>query len=104
MRKKAVEIVPTWNKNLEMGATLEGYFVKKEIYQSKFGPTEKYIIEKPDKTRVAVYSSASLQSQFSNIPELSYVWIAYKGEETSKSGRPVKAFDIDYDDELKYQA
>lgn len=100
MRKKAIEIAQTWNKNLTAGATLEGVYEKSEVYKSKFGETYKYIINK-DATKFAVFSSASLEPQFANIPAGSYVWITYKGEETSKSGRPVKVYEVDYDDEYE---
>lgn len=101
MRKKAIELTTTWNKNLEAGAQLEGEYIKKEIFDGKFGETEKYIIKSKDGEKLGVFSSASLTNQFKNIPEGSYVWITYKGEETSKSGRPVKVYEVDYDDEYK---
>lgn len=49
-----------------------------------------------------MFSSASLDRQFKNVPVGSYVWIEYEGEVTSKNGRPVKQYSVDYDDE--YQA
>lgn len=102
MRKAAIEMAKTWNKNLEVGATLEGVYLKKEVYSGKFGEASKYVIQDKDGEKWAVFSSASLGNQFNNIPEGSYVWITYKGEEQTKSGRPVKVFSVDYDDE--YQA
>ena len=101
MRKKAIEMTTTWNKDLEIGATLEGVYLKKEVFEGKFGESEKYVIEKTDGEKVGVFSSASLANQFKQIPEGSYVWIEYKGEETSKNGRPVKVYSVDYDDEYK---
>ena len=101
MRKKAIEMTNTWNKDLAIGATLEGVYIKKEIFDGKYGSTEKYVIEKDDGEKLGVFSSASLANQFKNIPEGSYVWIEYKGEETSKNGRPVKVYAVDYDDEYK---
>lgn len=101
MRKKAIEMTNTWNKDLAIGATLEGVYIKKEVFDGKYGPTEKYIVEKDDGEKLGVFSSASLTNQFKNIPEGSYVWIEYKGEETSKNGRPVKVYAVDYDDEYK---
>lgn len=98
MRKKAIELTTTWNKDLNIGDTLEGVYVKKEIFEGKFGTTEKYIVE-VDGNMLGVYSSASLARQFKNIPEGAYVWIEYKGEEVSKNGRPVKVYAVDYDDE-----
>lgn len=100
MRKKAIELTKTWNKDLEVGATLEGKYLKKESYEGNFGTTEKYVIETVDGEKMGVFSSASLARQFKNIPEGSYVWITYKGEEVSKNGRPVKVYDVDYDDEV----
>ena len=98
MRKKAIEMTTTWNKDLKIGDTLEGIYLKKEIFEGKYGSTEKYIVD-VNGDKLGVYSSASLSNQFKNIPEGSYVWIEYKGEETSKNGRPVKVYAVDYDDE-----
>lgn len=99
MRKKAIELTKTWNKDLVAGATLEGRYIKTETYEGKFGTTEKYVIETEGGEKMGVFSSATLRRQFKNIPEGSYVWIAYKGEEESKNGRPVKIFEVEYDDE-----
>lgn len=101
MRKKAIEMTKTWNKDLEVGAKLEGVYLKKEVFDGKFGESEKYVIETDAGEKLGVFSSASLANQFKNIPEGSYVWIEYRGEETSKNGRPVKVYDVDYDDEYK---
>lgn len=101
MRKKAIELTTTWNKDLTAGAILEGKFLKTEIYDGKYGTTEKYIIERNNGEKVGVFSSASLANQFKNVPEGSYVWIVYEGEETTKSGRPVKVYTVEYDDEYQ---
>ena len=101
MRKKAIELTQTWNKDLTAGATLEGVYVKTEIYQGNYGETEKYIIETPSGEKFGVFASASLANQFAQVPEGSYVWIEYKGEETTKSGRPVKVYTVEYDDDYK---
>lgn len=102
MRKKAVELTKTWNKDLNVGAYIEGVYLKKEVYEGNYGPTEKYIIETADGEKWGVFSSASLANQFKNVPEGSFVWVTYKGEDTTKSGRPVKVYEVEYDDE--YQA
>lgn len=99
MRKKAIEITETWNKDLTAGAALEGRYIKKEIINTQFGESEKYVIETDDGKKMGVFSTASLARQFINVPEGSYVWITYKGEETSKNGRPVKVYEVEYDDE-----
>ena len=100
MRKSAVTLTKTWNKNLEAGATIEGVYIKKEIFEGKYGESTKYII-KSNNEDMGVFGSASLDRQFKNIPEGSYVWITYKGEIISKNGRPVKEYVVDYDDEYK---
>lgn len=101
MRKQAIVMTKTWNKDLEKGATIEGIYIKKEVFDGKFGESEKYIIEDANGEKWGIFSSASLANQFKNIPEGSYVWVEYKGEETSKNGRPVKVYSVDYDDEYK---
>lgn len=101
MRKKAIETTETWNRDLEIGDKLEGVYLKKELIRTRFGESEKYVIETLEGTKFGVYSSSSLIRQFANVPEGSYVWIEYKGEETSKNGRPVKVFAVEYDDEYQ---
>lgn len=101
MRKQAIVMTKTWNKDLEKGASIEGVYIKKEVFDGKFGESEKYIIEDANGEKWGIFSSASLANQFKNIPEGSYVWVEYKGEETSKNGRPVKVYAVDYDDEYK---
>lgn len=101
MRKKAIELTETWNKDLNVGDKLEGVYLKKEVIKTQFGESEKYVIETKDGNKMGVFSTASLARQFANVPEGSYVWIEYKGEETSKNGRPVKSFVVEYDDEYQ---
>lgn len=101
MRKKAIELTDTWNKDLAVGAKIEGKYIKKEVIKTQFGDSEKYVIETPNGKKMGVFSTASLSRQFANVPEGSYVWIEYKGEETSKNGRPVKSFVVEYDDEYQ---
>lgn len=100
MRKKAIETTKTWNKDLEKGAVIEGRYIKKEIVSTNFGESEKYVIETPAGEKMGIYTSVTLARQFANVPEGSYVWIEYQGEETSASGRPVKIYLVEYDDEL----
>ena len=103
MRKSASQAYTstvTWNdKSLAEGSTLEGRYTGQETFIGNFGETTKYIILVQDGTSYGVYDSASLNRQFKNIPEGSYVWITYKGVETSKNGRTVKVYAVDYDDE-----
>lgn len=90
----------SWNtKDLAEGATLEGRYEGKEIFEGNFGETIKYVITAGEES-YGVYGTASLNRQFKNIPEGSYVWITYKGLTTSKNGRQVKDFSVDFDDEM----
>lgn len=98
--KPAIELTQTWNKDLEIGAVLEGIFEKEEISQGQFGASKKYIIVTKDGTKYGVYGTASLDRQFVNVPEGCLVRITYKGEQTTKSGRPAKVFVVEYDDEV----
>ena len=101
MRKPATQpiiMTTTWNKDLTKGDKLEGLYVRKETFDGKFGESTKYVI-KNDNGDFGVFSSASLDRQFKNIPQGSYVWIEYDGEVISKNGRPVKQYIVEYDDE-----
>lgn len=101
MRKSAnitFEKTTTWNTNLNIGDKLEGVYTKKEEFEGDFGHTTKYVINS-NGTLYGVYGSASLNRQFEQIKEGSYVWLEYTGETTSKNGRIVKTYTVDYDDE-----
>lgn len=105
MRKSAsttYEQTTTWNKDLAVGAKLEGVYLSKETFEGDYGLTTKYIVQASDGTKYGVYGSASLNRQFEQIPTGSYVWLEYTGETTSAKGRTVKTYAVDYDDE--YQA
>ncbi|MBO7715538.1 MAG: hypothetical protein J6S85_18390 [Methanobrevibacter sp.] len=103
MRKSAntnyVETIIWNNSELPEGSSLEGRYTGSETFIGKFGETTKYIIEK-DGVSYGVYETASLKRQFEKVPEGSYVWITYKGTETSKNGRQVKVYEVDYDTEV----
>lgn len=105
MRKSAsanYEKTTTWNTNLQIGDKLEGVYESKEEFEGNFGHTTKYVINSNGE-KFGVYGSASLNRQFTKIPEGSYVWIEYTGETTSQNGRIVKTYTVDYDDEYEAQ-
>ena len=97
-KKEFVETV-TWNKDLQPGASLEGRYVSQDTFIGNFGETTKYVIEGNDGITYGIYGTASLNRQFAKVPEGAYVWITYKGTETTKNGRTVKVFVVEYDDE-----
>ena len=91
----------TWNtKDLTEGSTLEGYFIDTAIVSGQYGQKSKYVIETKDGTLYDVFSTATLERQFKNIPVGVYVWITFDGETKSKNGRTVKLYTVDYDDEI----
>ena len=90
-----------WNKDLAVGATLEGVYTFNSTFTGKFGETTKYVVVDPEGNGWAIFGSASIDRQFKQIPEGSYIWITYKGEESTKNGRTVKVYDIDFDDEYQ---
>lgn len=90
----------TWNtKDLAVGATLEGDYVDKETFTNNFGERTKYVIKADDGTEYGVYGSAVLNRLFANVPVGSRVWVSYQGEATSKTGRTVKMYTVDFDPE-----
>ncbi|MBO5854297.1 MAG: hypothetical protein J6Q61_06135 [Bacteroidales bacterium] len=92
-----------WNtKDIAEGEKLEGVFVKTETFDGKFGEVTKYVI-KSEGDYYGVFGTASLNRQFKNIPEGSYVWIEFKGTQPTKDGsKTVKVYTVEYDPE--YQA
>ena len=67
MRKKAIELTQTWNKDLTPGDTLEGVYLKTEIYQGNYGETEKYIIEAPNGESISSVRYSYVASVFSHL-------------------------------------
>ncbi len=96
---KTIIKTETWNKGLTEGASLEGYYIGKEVFEGQYGETTKYIVESGS-TNYGVYGSASLDRQFANVPEGCYVWVTFDGEVTSKNGRTVKQYTVEYDPDL----
>lgn len=88
----------TWNvKDLAVGSKLEGDYIDKETFTNNFGERIKYVIKGLDGVEYGVYGSAVLNRLFNNIPVGSHVWIEYKGEGQSKTGRTVKLYDVEFD-------
>lgn len=104
MRRKASEAnytkTNTWNtKDLPEGSAIEGRYIAKEVFTYNGDEKVKYIIETPQGEKMGVYSSATLERQFDNVPEGSYIWLTYDGKTTSKKGREVKLYTLEFDDE-----
>lgn len=90
----------TWNtKDLAIGAKLEGDYIDKETFTNNFGERTKFVVKGLDGVEYGVYGSAVLNRLFANIPVGSHVWIEYKGEGQSKTGRTVKLYEVEFDPE-----
>lgn len=100
MRKKAIELTTTW-KGVTEGDAAEGIYIKKETVEGNYGPQDKYILETPEGDKIGIFATKGLARQFNNVPEGAYVWIVYKGEQTTRAGRTVKVYDVEYDDEYQ---
>ena len=90
----------TWNKKGEIkeGDTLEGYYVDREEFNTKFGDMVVYIIEKNDGQLIKVTGQTDIKSKFESVPAGAHVWIEFKGLTETKNGA-MKTYQIDYDDE-----
>ena len=89
----------TWNKkgSLNVGDTLDGYYIDKEEYDTKFdNKLTIFIIEKEDKL-YKVMGSTAIKNKMKNVPEGCHVWIEYRGfTETSRGVK--KDFKIEFDE------
>lgn len=90
----------TWNKKGEIkeGDTLEGYYIDREEFNTKFGDMVVFIIEKNDGQLIKVTGQADIKGKFEDIPRGAHVWIEFKGLTETKNGA-MKTYQIDYDDE-----
>lgn len=90
----------TWNtKELPEGSTLEGRYISCERFKGKFGDSVKYIVKDNNDVLWGIYGSATLNRQFDLVPVNSRVWVTYKGVDTTKNGREIKLYEVDYDTE-----
>ena len=90
----------TWNKRGEIkeGDTLEGYYIDREEFNTKFGDMLVFIIEKNDGQLIKVTGQSDIKGKFKDIPRGAHVWIKFKGLTETKNGA-MKTYQIDYDDE-----
>lgn len=90
----------TWNKKGEIkeGDTLEGYYVDKEEFTTKFGDMIIFVIEKNDGTKIKVTGQSDIKNKFADI-KLGYrVKLQFVGLVETKNGA-MKGYEIQYDDE-----
>lgn len=90
----------TWNKKGEIkeGDTLEGYYVDKEEFSTKYGDMVIFVIEKLDGTKIKVTGQSDIKNKFADI-KLGYrVKVQFVGLVETKNGA-MKGYEIQYDDE-----
>lgn len=103
MRKSAnkkYEKTITW-EYANSGDRLEGVYESKDEFDYDGKHIIKYVIVSPDGIKYGLFSTASLDRSFNNIPLNSYVWIEYTGKVKTKKGFDAHTFIVDYDDEYQ---
>lgn len=90
----------TWNKKGELkeGDILEGYYIDKEVFTTKFGEMVIYVIEQLDSTKIKITGQSDIRGKFEGIPMGSHLWIKFDGLTETKNGA-MKTYTVDYDDE-----
>ena len=95
--KQEYEKTVIWNtSDIKAGEEIEGVYLRKEVFQGKFGQTTKYVLD-CDGNLYGIYGSASLDRQFALVNEGTKVYVTYKGMTTSKNGRQVKDYLVEVD-------
>ena len=90
----------TWNEKglLNVGDKLDGYYIDKEEFTSKYGVGEVYIILKEDGSMIKVMGQTDIKNKMAEVPVKAHVWIEFEGlVETTKGAK--KAYKIEFDDE-----
>lgn len=90
---------PTWNEKgkLNAGDMIDGYFVDKEEFTTKYGEMSVYIIETKD-GNVKITGQTDIRAKFESVPMGSHVWVTFEGlTETSRGAK--KTYKIEFDDE-----
>ena len=90
----------TWNKKGELteGSQLEGYYVDKEEFTTKFGEMIIFVIEKLDGSKIKVTGQSDIKNKFSDIELGVRVRLTFKGLVETKNGA-MKGYEVEYDEE-----
>ena len=94
---KDVEI---WNKRgrLHGGDKIEGYYIAKEDFETKYGSASAFIIKSTDGSMMKLMGQTDIKAKMATIPLGCHVWIEFVGlVETDRGSK--KAYKINYDDE-----
>lgn len=90
----------TWNEKgqLKEGDSIDGYYIDKEVFTSKYGEGVIFILLLNDGKMIKVMGQTDIKNKMEDVPEKSHVWIKFAGlVETSKGAK--KSYEIEYDDE-----
>ena len=90
----------TWNEKgqLKEGDSMNGYFIDKEEFDTKYGKCVVFIFLKEDGTKIKVMGQTDTKNKMEDVPQGAMTWIKFDGlVETSKGAK--KSYTIEYDDE-----
>lgn len=90
----------TWNEKgqLKEGDSIDGYYIDKEVFTSKYGEGVIYILLLEDGKMIKIMGQTDIKNKMEDVPENCHVWIKFDGlVETSKGAK--KSYTIEYDDE-----
>ena len=90
----------TWNEKGKLNAndTIDGYYVDKEEFTTKYGDMVVYIIETADGELVKILGQTDIRAKFGEIPMGCHIWVTFEGlTETSRGAK--KTYKVEFDDE-----
>ena len=90
----------TWNEKgkLNVGDAIDGYYVDKEEFTTKYGDMVVYIIETAEGENVKIVGQSDIRGKFANIPMYCHVWVKFEGlTETDRGAK--KTYTVEFDDE-----
>lgn len=87
-----------WNKKGEMsvGDKLEGFYIDRQTFTSKFGEGEAYVVLCEDDVKKKVMGQADLRRKFEQIPVGSYVWLEFLGFKETDNGA-MREYKVEFD-------
>lgn len=90
----------TWNAKgkLNQGDAIDGYYVDREEFETKFGQMVIVILEVADGKFVKITGQSDIKNKFADIPMGSHVWVSYEGLVETTNGTK-KAYKVEFDDE-----
>lgn len=96
--------VDTWNKkgNLKGGEKIEGYYIDREKFDTKFGEMTTIIIKDSEGKLYKLVGQSDIKNKFIEIPLGSKVVVEYEGIVETDRGTK-RGYKVQYDDEDKIE-